>query len=177
MLGMRDLIPWSRGGTAAPSRQDFDHPMMSFQRKIDCLFDDFWRGTGMPGLGRDGVIPPRVDVSENEKEIVVTAELLGLDERDVEVLLADNVLTIKGEKKAERDESEQGYDYNERSFGALRRTLPLDVEVIPDDVKARFRNGVLSVTLPNMRAGLLCQDIGGEKSKVVIEARSWSVTE
>ena len=131
----------------------------------------------MPGLGRDGVISPRIDVSENEKEIVVTAELPGLDERDVEVLLADNALTIKGEKKAERDESEQGYVYKERSFDAFRRTLPLDVEVNPDDVKARFRNGVLSVTLPNMRACLFCQDIGGEKSKVVIEARSWSVTE
>ena len=95
----------------------------------------------------------------------------------MEVLLADNALTIKGEKKAEGDESEQGYVYKERSFGAFRRTLPLDVEVNPDDVKARFRNGVLSVTLPNMRAGLFCQDIGGEKSKVVIEARSWSVTE
>jgi HSP20 family protein len=148
MLGMRDLIPWSRGREAAPRRQELDHPLMSFQREIDRLFDDFWRGADVPGFGRDGVISPRIDVSENEKEIVVTAELPGLDERDVEVLLADNALTLKGEKRAERDESEHGYVYKERSFGSFRRTLPLDVEVNPDEVNARFHNGVLSVTLP-----------------------------
>lgn len=148
MLGMRDLIPWSRGSEIASRRQGPDHPLMRFQREIDRLFDDFWRGTDVPGLGREGMISPRIDVSENEKEIVVTAELPGLEERDVEVLLADNALTLKGEKKAERDESEQGYIYKERSFGSFRRTLPLDAEIKPDEVNARFHNGVLSVTLP-----------------------------
>jgi HSP20 family protein len=148
MLGMRDLIPWSRGTGTSPRRQELDHPLMSVQREIDRLFDDFWRGANVPGFGGASMISPRIDVSENEKEIVVTAELPGLEERDVEVLLADNALTLKGEKKAERNESEHGYVYKERSFGSFRRTLPLDAEVNPDEVDARFHNGVLTVTLP-----------------------------
>lgn len=151
MLNVRDLIPWSQSGSVTPGRRDLEHPMRTFQREVDRLFDDFWRGFGshpMEGGSRGGMIAPRVDLSEDDHAIVVTAELPGIEEKDVELLLADNVLTIKGEKRAEREESEQGYGYKERSFGSFRRSLPIDAEVVEDKIEAHFKNGVLTVTLP-----------------------------
>jgi HSP20 family protein len=93
---------------------------------------------------------PRVDVSESENEYEVTAELPGIDEKDVELTLADNVLTIRGEKKVEREEKDKDKNYymSERSFGSFRRAVPLPAEVDEDRVEANFKNGVLTVHLP-----------------------------
>jgi HSP20 family protein len=81
---------------------------------------------------------------------VVTAELPGMEEKDVEVVLGDNVLTIKGDKKLEHEEKEKekGYAYSERSFGSFERRIPIDTEIVADKVDAVFKNGVLTVTLP-----------------------------
>ncbi|TVR83015.1 MAG: Hsp20/alpha crystallin family protein [Rhodospirillales bacterium] len=148
-MNVRDLIPWSRGRELAPGREGIEHPLVAFQREMDRLFDEFWRGD-MPGVARagGGAVAPRLDVSEDDKAIIVKAELPGLEEKDVEILLSDNMLTIRGEKRAEKEESERGYTYRERSFGAFRRAIPLDAEVIEDKVEAEFKHGVLTVTLP-----------------------------
>ena len=151
MLNMRELIPWTRGREVTSGRR-VEHPLVAFQREVDRLFDDFWRGFDLPLFGRPermgGTVSPKIDISEKDDEIVVTAELPGLDEKDLEVTLTDNVLSIRGEKKLEKEEKERGYTYTERSYGSFERRIPLDVEVLSDKVAAAFKNGVLTVTLP-----------------------------
>jgi HSP20 family protein len=152
MLNVRELIPWSRSREISPGRREVEHPFLALQREMDRLFDEFWRGFDLPMLGRGergyGMLSPRLDVREDEKSIVVTAELPGMDESDVQVTLTDNSLIIEGEKKSETEESERGYRYAERSFGSFRRVVPIDAEIIGDKVEASFHNGVLTVVLP-----------------------------
>ena len=149
-MAWRDLIPFGSDRREGAARGD--HPFGAFQRDMNRLFDDFFRGFGAPArFGEDGfgaAAMPRVDVSETEAEYEVTAELPGLEEKEVEVLLDQNVLTLKGEKKAEREEKDKNYYLAERSFGAFRRTIPLPVEIDRDKVEASFKNGVLTVRLP-----------------------------
>ena len=91
---------------------------------------------------------PSVDVSETDDEVQVTADLPGLTEKDVEVTLEDGALTIRGEKKEEREEKKRNYHLVERSYGRFERAVALPHGIDPGKVKARFRNGVLHVTLP-----------------------------
>lgn len=151
MLTMRDLIPWSRGRDVATGRTS-EHPLLSFQREMDRLFEDLWRGFDVPALGRGErvrtIIAPRIELKENENEVVVAAELPGLQEKDVEVTLTDNVLSIRGEKKSEKTDKDGEYTYSERSYGAFERRIPIDAEVVGDQVSAKFADGVLTVTLP-----------------------------
>jgi HSP20 family protein len=92
----------------------------SLQREIDGLFDDFTRG--FPTFSGGGELLPSVDVTETDKQIEITAELPGLEEKDVQVNVADNVLTIRGEKKAEKEEKDKTYRLVERSFGSFVRS-------------------------------------------------------
>lgn len=149
-MDFRDLIPFGRERRSVPVRRDRgEHPMETFQREVNRLFDDFFRAPTLLG-GSDGAFAtmPRVDVSESEREYEVTAELPGMEEKDVEVVLADNVLTVRGEKKAEREEKDKNFYLSERSFGSFRRAIPLPAEVDEDKVEAQFKNGVLTVRLP-----------------------------
>ena len=89
-----------------------------------------------------------MDVSETDMEIEVTAELPGLEEKDVQINLSDNLLTIRGEKKAEKEQKDKNYRLVERSYGSFERTLELPEGVSPDAIKANIANGVLKVTIP-----------------------------
>ena len=91
---------------------------------------------------------PRVDVVETDQEVKVTAELPGLDAQDVDLTLAHNVLTIKGEKKHEHEEKGENYYRAERSYGAFQRSVVLPQGVETDDAEAAFDKGVLTVTFP-----------------------------
>jgi HSP20 family protein len=95
-----------------------------------------------------GLMAPRVDMKETEGAVEIHAELPGVAEKDVEVQLADGILTIKGEKRQEREEKEKGHYLMERSYGSFLRQIPIPVEVEEDKVEARFDKGVLSITLP-----------------------------
>ena len=172
MLTMRDLIPWSRGRDVAAGRTA-EHPLLSFQREMDRLFEDLWRGFDVPGFGRServgAMISPRIELKEKDNEIVVSAELPGLQEKDVEVSLTENVLSIRGEKKLEKSEKEEDYTYSERSYGAFERRIPIDAEVLGDRVSARFADGVLTVTLPknpNAKGHSRRIPIGGEAATI-----------
>lgn len=152
MLTMRGLIPWSRDRDIAAGRAA-EHPLMSFQRDMNRLFEDLWRGFDAPVPSRSEgmaatMISPRIELKERDAEIEVCAELPGLKENDVEVTVTDNVLSIRGEKKLERKEEEKGYTYSERSYGAFERRIPLDAEILADRVEAKFADGLLTVTLP-----------------------------
>lgn len=145
MMNVRDLMPRARGRDVASGRTS-EHPLVSFQREDDRLFDDLWRGFGSPVFGRVGRIG--TISKETDGEVVVCSELPGLREQDVEVTLTDNVLSIRGEKKEDKSGKAGAYSYSERSYGAFERRIPIDGEVVADKVTAKFADGVVTVTLP-----------------------------
>jgi len=91
---------------------------------------------------------PKIDVTETDNEIQVTAEMPGIDQNDVEVLLEDQRLIIRGEKKEEREDRDRNYHVRERMHGAFSRSLPLPFSPDPNQVKAEFRNGVMTIVIP-----------------------------
>ena len=125
-----------------------------FHSEIDRLFDDFMGdfGSWRMRLPRpfDTEQMPSIDVSETDKEIEVKADLPGMDEKDVEVSLANGILTIKGERKAEKEDKDEKKNFHrvERSYGLYRRSIALPSEIDEDKVKASFAKGVLTVTMP-----------------------------
>ncbi|MFO1056546.1 MAG: Hsp20/alpha crystallin family protein [Dongiaceae bacterium] len=129
-------------------------PFLSLHREINRMVDDVFRGAGLPagrgeGQGAGGApVNAHMDVAETEKELRITAELPGVSEQDVEVTLEDDLLTIRGEKKHERKDEQENYHFVERSYGRFQRSLRLPFPAEPDQVQARFDNGVLTVTVP-----------------------------
>jgi len=152
-MSVRDLIPWGRErGLSVRGGEDVD-PFVSLQREVNRLFNDFSRGFDdpMPSLGfgaHGGAGWPRTDVAETEKEYTVTAELPGMEEKDVDLTFQDGVLTLKGEKKVESNG--EGARYTERYHGRFQRAIPLGSDVDQEKVSASFKNGVLTVVLPRM---------------------------
>jgi HSP20 family protein len=146
--------------TQAPRATGIDL-FQSFQNEIDRMFGQFWRGFGLPGLGgrfapqpfSSGAVPfgflaPRVDVSEDEKAYRITAELPGLTEKDVDVTLAGDLLTIAAEKTEEKEEKDRNYHVSERRSGSFRRSFYLPEGVDRDRIEAALKNGELTLTLP-----------------------------
>jgi len=144
-MNLKSLIPVGRDrGIAAPA-----NAFMSLQREIERLFDDFGRGfPTLANFGGDKGLLPSMDVTETDKEIEITAELPGLEEKDVQINVADNLLTIRGEKKAEKEEKDKNYRLVERSYGSFERTLELPDGVNADAIQANIAKGVLKVTVP-----------------------------
>lgn len=145
---MSDLV--QRGRTGAPMRWDNSSPFLALHRDMNRLFDEAFRSFGAvtPFAGTSSFGWPSVEISETESEVKVTAELAGLDEKDVEVQVEDNVLTLRGEKRTETEDKERRY--TERSYGRFERRLALG-EVDEERATATFKNGVLTVTLPKLR--------------------------
>lgn len=125
----------------------------TLQREIDRVFQDFGR-TGLPGLGEFGrhAMAMKVNVAEHDGALEITAEMPGCAPEDIDVQLKDGVLTIKGEKKVEKDDKQKDYHVMERSFGMVERSFTLPAEVDGAKVEAAFDNGVLTVTLPKLPA-------------------------
>ena len=148
-MGIRDLVPWTKGQQLAGRQETFD-PFFTLHREMNRLFDDVFRGFGP--LGRLGTPLmegqfgwPRLELSETDKAVTVSAELPGLDEKDVQVDFANGVLAIKGEKKTETEDKDRRF--TERYYGRFERRVPVD-DVDEDKVSATFKNGVLTVTMP-----------------------------
>ena len=144
-MNLKSLIPVGRERSLAGRET---HPFNTLQREIDRLFDDFSRG--FPSFGRWTAqeLVPSIDVTETDKEIEITAELPGLEEKDVQINVADNLLTIKGEKRAEKEQKDKNYRLVERSYGSFERTLELPEGVNAEAIKANISKGVLKVTVP-----------------------------
>ncbi len=127
-------------------------PFLRLQHEVNRLFDDAFSGFGLEprfaGQGDDSRVP-RIDVRETGGALEIEAELPGVDEKDIDVDLSKNVLTIRGEKRYERTDEKAGdYRLIERSFGSFARSLSVPFTVDPDAIEATFRNGVLKLTLP-----------------------------
>jgi HSP20 family protein len=122
----------------------------SLFREIEKTFDDFSRRSPLAGYFGDGAAAPKIDVSESKDGIEVTAELPGVDEKDIDLTLSNDVLTIRGEKKSERDEGdkERSWHLVERRYGAFTRTVTLPYQPDSDKVEAKFEKGVLRIRLP-----------------------------
>lgn len=127
-------------------------PLRSFRSEMDRLFDRFVKGFGFPSqpfLTSDAELTvPAVDLTEDDKAYKVTAELPGMDEKDIAVTVSGGMLVMKGEKKAEKEERSKNYYLSERSYGSFQRSFSLPEGVDEDKIAANFAKGVLTVTLP-----------------------------
>ena len=145
-MSIRDLIPRTRSRSPV-GRSENANPLVAFHQEMNRLFDDFWRDFD----GNDASLTrsfgfPHVEVSETDRELKVEAELPGMDEKDLDVLLDNGVLTLRGEKKSETQDKDRRI--SERYYGRFERQIPLPVEVQEDKINASFKKGVLTVTLP-----------------------------
>ncbi len=146
-MALKDLVTFGRKDV--PARREVGNPFALFRKEFDDLFDNFFRSFDLqPFEGRTGTFSPRLDVAEDGKEIRISAELPGMDEKDIDVSLQGGMLTIRGEKKEEKEDKGKDYYRMERSYGSFSRTLSIPVEVESDKIEAHFRKGVLSITLP-----------------------------
>ncbi len=134
----------------------------SFQREMQKLFDDFFgepEHFGMPpghmvddwSVDSLDAYAPNIDVSESDDSVTVSAELPGMDEKDIHVEITDDLLTIRGERNEEKEEKNKNWVQREQHYGAFHRTLVLPAEIATDKAKAKFRKGVLTVTAPKLK--------------------------
>lgn len=145
-MSVRDLIPWSRQSSTAPIAYSTpDNSIAGFRREVDRLFEEFFRGD-LPLFGRPVATWPKIEVRESDGELRITAELPGLGERDIELLIEDGALVIRGEKKSEAQDRDRGY--SEFHYGRFERRIALPSAVDEASAEASFKNGVLVVTLP-----------------------------
>ena len=134
---MPDIVEWK------PFRE-----VSRLRREMDRLWDDYF------GSGRRALQPlpaefaPAVDVKETADQIVVKAEVPGMDAKDINISVTGDVLTIKGEKKSEREEKEENYHLVERSYGSFSRSLAMPAAVDMDKIEAKYDKGVLTITCP-----------------------------
>ena len=119
--------------------RDLDHLTNRFQR----LLDDF---PSIHGQSHD-TFSPRIDISENEKNLLLNAEIPGVDKENLKITLQDNIITIEGEKKKVEKDDNSNYYREERCFGKFKRSFTLPVEVDSENVDAKFKNGILEITL------------------------------
>lgn len=149
-MARNPLAPYRGGGLLGGGLD----PLFSLHRDMNRLFDEVMGG-GLPftggQAGQDGqgqIINAHMNVSETENEIRVAAELPGVREEDIDVSLNDDILSIRGEKRLERQDEKENFHFVERSFGTFQRSIRLPFPVDPEQVQARFDNGVLMVTMP-----------------------------
>jgi HSP20 family protein len=142
-MTLRQVVPWQR--------REIDR---DFGREVNRLFDEVFRGFDRgfefapPATALRG-FEPRIDVEEKAKEVLVTAELPGLEQKDFEIHLEGDLLTLRGEKREEQ--TDRGKGYFERAFGSFQRSIRLPVDVDGDAVAASFKDGILRITLPKAR--------------------------
>ncbi|MBP2294352.1 Hsp20/alpha crystallin family protein [Azospirillum rugosum] len=172
-MSVRDLIPWGRERTPSVRGGEVMDPFLSLQREMNRLFDDVFRGlegrlpsvafggSGFGGTGFGGW--PHTDVVETDKEYRVTAELPGLEDKDIDLTFQDGVLTLKGEKKVEHEGD--GARYSERYHGRFQRSIAVGPDVDEGKVSASFKNGVLTVVLPKS------PEVEGKVKRIPVNAK------
>jgi HSP20 family protein len=146
-MDLKNLIP-SLGRKNVPIRREEEHPFVNLQREMNRLFDGFLQGWDKEPAEGFGAFTPRIDMAEDEKSLILSAELPGMNDKDIEVSLSRDLLTIRGEKKHEQEQRRGNYFYSERSFGSFARTVRMPREVDADKVRAEFKKGILKITLP-----------------------------
>jgi HSP20 family protein len=148
-MAIKDLIPWNnKGREVGFQRADDVHPFLALHREMNRMFDEVFRGFDVSPFGLrtlGGLGWPQIDIEETNQEVRITAELPGLDEKDVSLEIANGVLSISGEKKSESED--KGRRFSERYYGRFERRIPLE-GIEEDKVSAAFKNGMLNITVP-----------------------------
>jgi HSP20 family protein len=146
-MRLTSLVPFREGGPfragGAMTRPDFG--LFGLHREIDRLFSEFAQGLGSNG-GQS--IVPNIEISETDKTIEISAEMPGLERKDVEISIEDDALTIRGEKKVEENQKDKNVQLSERSYGVFLRVLQLPPGIDPSSVQATMSNGILKITIP-----------------------------
>ncbi|MCB1137321.1 MAG: Hsp20/alpha crystallin family protein [Leptospiraceae bacterium] len=156
-MGLKDLV--SRKGETSPKR--WDDSFLGFHREMNNLFGEFFKDFYDM---EPAALNIAVDIHEGEKEVEVTVELPGMDEKDLELSLHRDSLTIKGEKKKESEKKEGNYHRVERSYGSFQRTIALPCEVEDEKAEASYSKGVLRIKLPRKTGS------GQEKRKISVRS-------
>jgi HSP20 family protein len=149
---IRPLTIFNRNRNLPSAATDAGDPFLRLQSEMNRLFEDAFAGfPAVTEFARAGVAP-RLDLRETEEALEAEIELPGVTDKDIDVSIVDNVLTVRGEKRAERKEDDEGRGYHlvERSYGSFARAIPLPVEVDPERVDGVFKDGVLRLTLPKL---------------------------
>lgn len=171
-LDLKKLVPWnwfekeqkeSQTTSTLPIRHDEGStgravgavsPVLQLHREIDRLFDEAFRGFGFPMLSMPrlssewpALLRPALDIQETEKQYKIALEVPGVEEKDIQLTLHDNVLIVRGEKRQEQEKKDGGFHRVERSYGSFRRALNLPENANEESIKATFRNGVLTITI------------------------------
>ncbi len=151
-MDMRDLIPWTRSRDIMPDfwRDERTNPFYALQREMNRFMDEVLRSFASspltPRMDYLSTAWPRVEVSESEKQVTITAEMPGLDEKDVEVLLREGNLIVRGEMKRETEAKER--QWSERFYGRFERQIPVAFDIDEEKIEAAFKNGILTITCP-----------------------------
>jgi HSP20 family protein len=149
---MFNMTPWMN--KRLPVRHEDEHPVHSLQKEMNRVFEEFFGSQGwhafseLPGAGSWGDLTPRIDMSETDRELLVKVELPGMTEKEVEISIHGDILTIAGEKKQEKEQTEKGWYRMERQYGSFNRSIPLPCEVDCEKTQAQYKNGVVTVTMP-----------------------------
>ena len=140
-----------RLSSLVPARENGALPQPGFglfglHREIDRLFNDFAQGAG--ANGSPAKLIPNIEIAETDKAIEVSAEMPGLERKDIDISIEDDTLTIRGQKKIEEDQKDKNVQHSERTYGVFMRVLQLPAGVDPSSVEATMSNGVLKITIP-----------------------------
>lgn len=155
-MSIRHLVPLTLGSRTSPFIRT-DHPFSALQRDIGQLFSELSSGGSLfsSDLAQRGIAGflPKVDVIDHENRLEVTAELPGLDEKDIQLHLTRDGLVLKGEKRQEETRKEaKGATYVERTYGSFERLIPVEIDIDEDKIDASFKNGILTINLPKTPA-------------------------
>jgi HSP20 family protein len=157
------LLPWKWGKKNVPIRREDAlaeySPFYSLQQDINRLFDSFFQGFENRSMSTfeetsSPMFSPSLDITETDSDVRVTIELPGLTDKEIDLSISENSLTVKGEKKEEREENTSGYYRMERLYGSFYRSIPLPCSIDRDKVQATFKQGVLSISMPKTRQAL-----------------------
>jgi HSP20 family protein len=152
-------------------------PFLSFYQQANRLFEDVFREFDDAREAMGGMLAPNIDVTQNDQLVRITAELPGVKPEDVDVSVDDDILTIRAEKKSQSDEGKDAHHISERSYGTFQRSLRLPKMVDPEQVRAHFVHGVLTVTLPRTTPEEGHHDIKIESGPPPEQAASKSASE
>lgn len=149
-MALEDIVPFrNRKRSLARRDSNQDYPFFALRHGLDRLFEDFFKGFDIEPFGGTAMtFVPRLSVEDKENQIEITAELPGLDEKDIDISIVDDVLTIRGEKKDESEEKGKDYYRSERLYGAFSRSIQLPAGTDDSKIAASVKKGVLTVTVP-----------------------------
>lgn len=148
---MTYLAPQNTWSGSSSSMDQSSMPYTAMRRALDQVFNEF---AGASSGNFSHCTSLRLNISETDNVVDIEAELPGVEEKDVEVSLNGDVLTIRGEKKMERDDQHKNYRHQERTFGKFERSIELSFEPDPKAVKALFAKGVMKITLPKSASAI-----------------------